>query len=356
LIFLSSTSLFAQIGIGTNVPHESSILEIKSSTKGFLPPRLTIAQRNSILNPSDGLMVYCYNCCPTGDLTVYNGNEWISMTACSVENDNDSDGVPSDKDIDWDNDGIINSLENFQTQIPFSIPDGANAQNTPTSKPSSFELKIYSIGNMFAFALYDGVTPNFIHPIYSTYQLDYSQTNIASTIYLTTDGVAPSSNNKIENPSVTNTNGLARLRLHIDSSGRVRMYATKTSTSNNEVEVFPSDGSNFGTLLPAQLNYLVLNHSSTGNDIINCEFVFHFNDPDGDGIINALDLDSDNDGCSDAYEAGFTTDNTTNYSFSNYETGSNGLANTLETSDDSGATIHSPNTTRPYNSVLSSCP
>jgi len=53
--FIVSTSLFcifgetqAQLGIGVSVPNNRSMLEIKSTTKGFLPPRLTSAQRATI--------------------------------------------------------------------------------------------------------------------------------------------------------------------------------------------------------------------------------------------------------------------------------------------------------------------
>ena len=38
-------------------------------------------------------------------------------------------------------------------------------------------------------------------------------------------------------------------------------------------------------------------------------------DTDGDGIANEKDLDSDGDGCSDAFEAGETTSQTANYTF-----------------------------------------
>lgn len=53
---------------------------------------------------------------------------------------------------------------------------------------------------------------------------------------------------------------------------------------------------------------------------------------DGDGILPHFDLDSDGDGCSDAYEAGATTNLATNYKFTG-AVGVNGLDNTLETSD-----------------------
>lgn len=53
---------------------------------------------------------------------------------------------------------------------------------------------------------------------------------------------------------------------------------------------------------------------------------------DGDGILPHFDLDSDGDGCSDAYEAGATTSLATNYKFTG-AVGTNGLDNTLETLD-----------------------
>jgi hypothetical protein len=47
-----------RIGIGTNSPNASSIMEIASTTRGFLPPRMTSAQRTAISSPAIGLVVY----------------------------------------------------------------------------------------------------------------------------------------------------------------------------------------------------------------------------------------------------------------------------------------------------------
>jgi hypothetical protein len=46
-------------GIGTSNPVASAKLDITSTTKGFLPPRMTNAQRIAIATPAIGLMVYC---------------------------------------------------------------------------------------------------------------------------------------------------------------------------------------------------------------------------------------------------------------------------------------------------------
>ncbi len=47
------------VGIGTTTPNASSLLDLTSTTQGFLPPRMTNAQMNAIVNPAVGLMVYC---------------------------------------------------------------------------------------------------------------------------------------------------------------------------------------------------------------------------------------------------------------------------------------------------------
>lgn len=46
------------VGIGTSSPNASSILDIRTTTKGVLFPRLTTAQINAITSPADGLMIY----------------------------------------------------------------------------------------------------------------------------------------------------------------------------------------------------------------------------------------------------------------------------------------------------------
>ena len=46
------------VGIGTTNPTASAILDVTSTSKGFLPPRMTNAQRVAISSPAVGLMVY----------------------------------------------------------------------------------------------------------------------------------------------------------------------------------------------------------------------------------------------------------------------------------------------------------
>ena len=79
LLFLASFYAQAQVGIG--IPPESidvsAQLEVSSTTKGFLPPRMSEAQRNTIVTPAAGLIVY-QNDATTG-FWYYNGTAWLQL-------------------------------------------------------------------------------------------------------------------------------------------------------------------------------------------------------------------------------------------------------------------------------------
>ena len=68
------------IGIGTLTPAASAVLDVSSTTKGFLPPRMTGVQRDAIVNPANGLVIYCIDC-GGGQLNVYNYSttSWTNM-------------------------------------------------------------------------------------------------------------------------------------------------------------------------------------------------------------------------------------------------------------------------------------
>ncbi|GAA3604118.1 hypothetical protein Q4Q39_09585 [Flavivirga amylovorans] len=58
ILFFFISITYSQVGIGTVSPNNSSALDIQSTNKGVLLPRLTNTQKNNISNPATGLMVY----------------------------------------------------------------------------------------------------------------------------------------------------------------------------------------------------------------------------------------------------------------------------------------------------------
>jgi hypothetical protein len=91
LFGLSSSKLSAQgaqkIGENPFTLNPSAIFEIESSTKGFLPPRMTKLQLYSI-PATKGLMVYCTDCSSTSgsELMVSNGVSWTSLMGSNLNN------------------------------------------------------------------------------------------------------------------------------------------------------------------------------------------------------------------------------------------------------------------------------
>src|SRR6185369_5039823 len=58
LSMIASIGGEAQVGIGTSTPNASAALDVSSTNKGLLIPKMSQAQRGSIINPANGLLVY----------------------------------------------------------------------------------------------------------------------------------------------------------------------------------------------------------------------------------------------------------------------------------------------------------
>jgi hypothetical protein len=72
--FFLFTTVEAQVGIGNSSPDASAQLDITSTTKGILIPRMTAAQRGSIATPAVGLLVYQTD--GTTGFYAHDGSEW----------------------------------------------------------------------------------------------------------------------------------------------------------------------------------------------------------------------------------------------------------------------------------------
>ena len=69
----------AQTGIGTSSPDASAQLDVVSTSRGMLIPRMSKSQRNGISSPAAGLLIY-QNTDSTG-FYFYNGTDWVFLHA-----------------------------------------------------------------------------------------------------------------------------------------------------------------------------------------------------------------------------------------------------------------------------------
>ncbi|MGB0869294.1 MAG: hypothetical protein ACPGSD_06830 [Flavobacteriales bacterium] len=372
-LLLSANGLsFSQVGIGTLNPHQTSILEIESSSKGFLPPRMTRLQRNNILNPAQGLMVYCSDCCPTGSISFFNSKIWKTIVDCTediqIADDFDGDGIPNLTDIDDDNDGILDELE-----CPVEYTDFTGLSLSTASGDASFEVTSTTVGN----------------PLPANITIHQPTTSTSNTTGNIVVGSAkPGTPNaaviRLFNPSGS-SGEIFSTRFDFSISNRIEIFANSSkansnitsidrftfepinppagfqwnyvvvanaviTTSGNKITVANPSTSTSGNFAQFQISSNVriegftVDYETIGGSSYNSgQFLFSMgcSDNDGDGIPNYLDLDSDNDGCSDAFESGMTTNTQTYYSFPAPH-GANGLADVLETGSESGSTTISP--------------
>ena len=91
LLLFVTINLSAQVGINTDNsdPDASAMLDVKSTNKGVLIPRMSSTQRQQIIEPVVGLMVYD----STAQAFYYfNGMGWLELLSGSVTVLEDTDG------------------------------------------------------------------------------------------------------------------------------------------------------------------------------------------------------------------------------------------------------------------------
>ncbi|MEY4351153.1 MAG: hypothetical protein RL078_1220, partial [Bacteroidota bacterium] len=78
-LFLTASNFIfysGSVGVGTTTPNASALMDIASTTKGFLPPRMTTTQKNAIASPATGLQVYDTT---LNQMSYYNGTTWTNI-------------------------------------------------------------------------------------------------------------------------------------------------------------------------------------------------------------------------------------------------------------------------------------
>jgi len=81
VILLLSATANAQVGIGTATPAASAQLDVSSTTKGLLPPRMTSTQRDAIASPAMGLVIFNTT---TNGLEFKSSTGWVLLSAATT--------------------------------------------------------------------------------------------------------------------------------------------------------------------------------------------------------------------------------------------------------------------------------
>jgi hypothetical protein len=126
LSFIPFTT-FSQVGIGTNVPESSAQLDVNSSNKGFLPPRMTVTERNAIVNPANGLQIFNTT---TGCINYYIGTGWHEVCGTLIQTAEISTLTCNSASVN----GSLTSgsaANNVSATIPYTLGNGGTygAQN-----------------------------------------------------------------------------------------------------------------------------------------------------------------------------------------------------------------------------------
>jgi len=120
------------LGVGTNAPDNSAMLDVESTTKGFLPPRMTTAERDAIINPAEGLQIYNTD---TKCLNYFVGTNWFEVCGNCTPQPTIADAGPDQTNV--------SSPVVLDANIPgsgnglWSIVSGTGGTITSPSDPSS---------------------------------------------------------------------------------------------------------------------------------------------------------------------------------------------------------------------------
>lgn len=76
LLVMISSITYAQVGVNTNTPDPSAVLDVESQTQGLLMPRMTTVQKLAIATPATGLIVFDTD---LNSFQYYDGTSWVFL-------------------------------------------------------------------------------------------------------------------------------------------------------------------------------------------------------------------------------------------------------------------------------------
>lgn len=268
LLVLSSLFTFSQVGIGTTTPNPSSILELESTTQGLLITRITQVQRDAIVTPATGLLIFQTDNSP--GFYYFDGATWLPFWG--ADNDWTINGTDM-YNANGGNIGVGNNAPTTQFHITGStvLPTGyintlytndfssggvtseAEGANTCSASPNIWHIMTTSI-----FANCNTCTDSRAYIQYGTCELD--QTLVEGTFtpstatinisfnYSYNDYIGPDDRFTVTLYDETNSVVISTLLNHDDADALGSSYSgVETVTAGNNYSLrFQYIGNDFG--------------------------------------------------------------------------------------------------------------
>jgi len=355
--------LFSTIAVGSygDEPVEKHLNSILLPSERAEVPISSKEPSKSTIAPVIGLLVPCTGC-----------SEPYSQGTGECQ-DFDGDGVANKCDLDDDNDGVLDTVEDKGngnctssggvtiSNLSFAPTTGNNTAVTATgttlnvtgnSWHSDYTTTTVTAPFFFEFTA-DASTGNMMIGVIGATQAQPSGTNSFggnSYKFHFQDGVYY--NIRKFGSGQLNTDmygGGDKFSIEINTSNQIIMkrngfvvYTDNITTGDTQFRLAVSVGSGrtFSNVVWGGTNTITTN----------CQY----SDADGDGVPNRYETDSDNDGCPDAFEAGVSTDQSFNQ-FGPSNVGANGFENSIETSSESGAYNGFYNYNSAINATIDAC-
>ena len=157
-IAASFTSI-AQVGVGTVTPDASAALEVKSTTKGFLPPRMTTAERNVISTPPAGLIIYNTT---VACVQFFNGALWFDT--CSQTTDGPPNGNLTLGAVTYQGESVVVDPQNRGIgyngeAVPLASTITVELTNNDTANAQGYGLSATDTGTGLIYAATGTIAP-----------------------------------------------------------------------------------------------------------------------------------------------------------------------------------------------------
>ncbi len=163
ILFLLATALtsFSQ-NVGVNAdgtpPDNSAMLDVKSTSKGFLPPRMTVAQRDAISNPVTGLIVFCTDFGASGSLFLYSGSSWSPIGASAIAAPVAGTHVPGKTQITW-NWNVVAGATGYKWNTANNYATATDAGTSTTTTQTGLTEHTYYTIYIWAYSNSGASTP-----------------------------------------------------------------------------------------------------------------------------------------------------------------------------------------------------